>query len=75
MKQYAEIDVSLEASHVCIVDGEGKIIREAKVLSEPETLIGWFAAHGYRWSGSASKPELCHNGYTRPCARQAWRRS
>ena len=38
----AEIDVSLEASHVCIVDGDGKIIREAKVLSEPEALIDWF---------------------------------
>jgi transposase len=37
---------SLEASHVCIVDGDGKIIREAKVLSEPEALIDWFAAHG-----------------------------
>ena len=46
MKQYAGIDVSLEAAHVCIVDGDGKIIREAKVLSEPEALIGWFVAHG-----------------------------
>ena len=46
MKQYAGIDVSLEAAHVCIVDGDGKIIREAKVLSEPDALIDWFVAHG-----------------------------
>jgi transposase len=42
MEYYAGIDVSLEASSVCVVDGAGKIIREAKVPSEPEDLIGWF---------------------------------
>jgi len=46
MDYYAGIDVSLEASSVCVVDGAGKIIREAKVVSEPEVLIGWFAALG-----------------------------
>ena len=46
MKQYAGIDVSLEASSVCVVDAEGRILRESKVLSEPEALIGWFKALG-----------------------------
>jgi transposase len=46
MEHYAGIDVSLECSSVCVVDGSGKIIREAKVASEPETLIGWFGAVG-----------------------------
>ena len=45
MKQYAGIDVSLEASYVCVVDAEGKIVREAKVLSEPGALISWFAEY------------------------------
>ena len=47
MDYYAGIDVSLEASSVCIVDGAGKIVREAKVASEPDALIGWFAGLGF----------------------------
>jgi hypothetical protein len=46
MDHYAGIDLSLEASSVCVVDGAGKIVREAKVASEPATLIGWFASLG-----------------------------
>jgi transposase len=44
MDQYAGIDVSLEASAVCVVDAEGKIMKEAKVASEPEALIAFFGA-------------------------------
>jgi transposase len=42
MDYYAGIDVSLECSSICVVDAVGKIVREAKVTSEPEALIGWF---------------------------------
>ena len=42
MDQYAGIDVSLESSSVCVVDATGRIVREAKVASEPEALVGWF---------------------------------
>ena len=42
MDYYAGIDLSLEASSVCIVDASGKILRETKVLSQPDNLIGWF---------------------------------
>jgi transposase len=47
MKQYAGIDVSLECSSVCVVDANGKILREAKVASEPEALITWFRSSGF----------------------------
>jgi hypothetical protein len=47
MKQYAGIDVSLELSSVCIVDAQGKIVKEAKVASEPEALIGFFETLGF----------------------------
>jgi len=47
MDHYAGIDVSLECSSVCVVDAGGKIIREAKVASEPAALIAWFASLGF----------------------------
>src|SRR5256886_13985377 len=46
MDYYAGIDVSLEYSSVCVVDASGKVVREAKVVSEPEALIGWFGSLG-----------------------------
>ena len=46
MKHHAGIDVSLEQSSVSVVDGDGRIVREVKLASEPEPLIGWF-----RWLG------------------------
>jgi transposase len=46
MEHYAGIDVSLESSSVCVVDATGRVVREAKVGSEPEALIGWFGGLG-----------------------------
>ncbi len=46
MDHYAGIDVSLECSSVCVLDASGQIVREAKVASEPEALIGWFGSLG-----------------------------
>lgn len=47
MEQYAGIDVSVESASVCVVDANGKVIREAKVASEPEPLIAWFKSLGF----------------------------
>jgi len=46
MEHYAGIDVSLELSSVCVVDATGQIVREAKLASEPEALIGWLRGLG-----------------------------
>ena len=46
MERYAGIDVSLKGSSVCVVDVTGKIVRETKVPSEPETLVAFFRQLG-----------------------------
>lgn len=45
MEHYAGLDVSLELTSVCIVDAQGRIIRETKVPSDPEDLVRYFEEH------------------------------
>ena len=47
MENYAGIDVSLELSSVCVVDAQGKIVKEAKAASEPEALVAFFRTLGF----------------------------
>lgn len=39
MEYFAGLDVSVKETSVCIVDADGRTVREAKVASEPEALI------------------------------------
>src|ERR1700746_562935 len=50
MEHYAGIDVSLESASLCVVDATGRIVREAKVASEPEPLVTWFQSLGFALS-------------------------
>ena len=50
MEHFAGIDVSLEQSSVCVVDAAGKIVREARVASEPDALVRFFRELGVRVS-------------------------
>ena len=46
MDHYAGIDVSLEQSSICVVDATGRIVREAKMASEPDALTGFLSMLG-----------------------------
>ena len=39
MDHFAGLDVSVKETSVCIVDDTGRVVREAKVASEPEALL------------------------------------
>ena len=39
MDHFAGLDVSVKETSICIVDDTGRIVREAKVASEPEALL------------------------------------
>lgn len=43
MTQYAALDVSQEATAICLVDEHGAVRREAKVMTCPETIAQWLA--------------------------------
>ena len=65
MEHYAGLDVSLELTSVCIVDARGEIVREVKVASEPEALIGLCGMTRWRSFASGSKQGRCRSGSTR----------
>ena len=48
MKHYAGLDVSVKETAICIVDENGRICREAKVVSHPEDLSKALTETGFR---------------------------
>jgi len=49
MDYFAGLDVSVKETSVCIVDDAGKIVREARVASEPEALLQVLTKTIYRF--------------------------
>jgi len=45
MSIYAGLDVSDKATHVCVVDIDGKVVRRDVVASDPEVLAKWLSRH------------------------------
>jgi hypothetical protein len=41
----------LELSSVCVVDAKGKIVKEAKVASEPDALVSFLQGLGLSYAG------------------------
>jgi transposase len=49
MDHFAGLDVSVKQTSVCIVDDTGRIVREAKVTSEPEALLAVLTNPAYHF--------------------------
>ena len=49
MDHFAGLDVSVKETSLCIVDDAGRIVREAKVASEPEALLQVLMNPGYHF--------------------------
>ena len=45
MTIYAALDVSDKSTHICVVDGEGVVVRRDVVASDPEVLAKWLKRH------------------------------
>jgi transposase len=70
MTHYAGIDVSLETSSICVVDGSGTVLRELKVESEPEALAAALKGTGLEFArvGLEAGPmsQWLHAGWSAP---------
>lgn len=45
MTMYAGLDVSDKSTHICVVDGDGTVLRRDVVASDPEVLARWFGKY------------------------------
>src|ERR1700722_15598605 len=50
MDVYIGFDISLQSTSVCVVDSEGKNVREAVVPSDVSALDIWLRTHGKQWA-------------------------
>jgi transposase len=49
MKHCAGLDVSVKETAICIVDETGKIVREAKITTEPEAIVAFLTSAGFEY--------------------------
>jgi transposase len=50
MKHCAGLDVSVKETAICIVDETGKVVREAKVATEPEAIVALLNGAGFAYA-------------------------
>jgi transposase len=49
MTCYVGLDVSLEMTSVCILDGDGTVLRETKIASDPDDLAAYLKGEGHAY--------------------------
>jgi transposase len=74
MTYFAGLDVSVKETSVCVVDDAGKIVREARVASEPEALLQVLTNSLYRFKRvGLERPDRCRSGVTAVSPKRACR--
>ena len=73
MEHFAGLDVSVKETSICIVDDTGRIVREAKVASEPDALLQVLKNSAYHFKRIGLKPGHCRNGFAILLPKQACR--
>ncbi len=67
MDYYASLDVSLEETSVCVVDGDGAVVHEAKVATEVEAMPRRYGGSRVRWHVWRSRPGRSRPGSMAAC--------
>jgi hypothetical protein len=75
MDHFAGLDVSVNETSVCVVDDTGRIVREAKVASEPEALLAALTNPGYHFKRIGLEAGHSRNGYSVHSRKRAYRQS
>jgi len=50
MQVFIGFDISLQSTHICVVDSDGKKVREGVVPSDVPALDTWLRMHGKEWA-------------------------
>jgi len=50
MQAFIGFDISLQSTHVCVVDNEGNVVREGVVPSDVSALDIWLRTHSKKWA-------------------------
>lgn len=72
MEYFAGLDVSMEETHICVLDREGAVVRETRTASTAEAIAQ--EMKGLHSAGvSSSRPGAWRRCSIMDCVRTAWR--
>ena len=57
MDYFAGLDISMDETHICVLDREGVIVYEGKTASSAEAIAGELAVFQHRVMGGSSSTE------------------
>jgi hypothetical protein len=62
MNHFAGLDVSVKETSLCLVDDAGRIVREVRVVSEPEALLAVLTSPTWHFKRIGLEAGRCRNG-------------